>query len=135
MTTEYDVALSFAGEQRTIVQTVAERLRAAGLKVFYDEFETSALWGKNLLEHLDWVYRVAARYTVIFLSADYERKAWTRFEARSALARALDEKREYVLPVRIDDTELPGLHPTVGYVDARITSTDELADLIATKVT
>jgi hypothetical protein len=27
------------------------------------------------------------------------------------------ENREYILPVRLDDTEIPGISPTVGYLD------------------
>ena len=41
----YDIALSFAGEDRAYVQEVATALQAAGVKVFYDEFETADLWG------------------------------------------------------------------------------------------
>ena len=38
-------------------------------------------------------------------------------EARNAQARALEEKgKEYIVPIRIDDTELEGLLRTVGYV-------------------
>lgn len=55
----------------------------------------------------------------MFISEAYERKPWTRFERRSALARAVGEEREYILPARFDDTELEGLPPTVGYLDLR----------------
>jgi len=43
------VALSFAGEDRGYVRSVAEGLKAKGVSVFYDEFEEVALWGENLL--------------------------------------------------------------------------------------
>src|SRR5260370_37219877 len=55
-------------------------------------------------------------------------------EGRSALAKALVEHRTYFLPVKLDDTELPGLRRTVGYVDARSTSPEELADMIMEKL-
>jgi hypothetical protein len=47
----------------------------------------------------------------MFVSEAYASKAWTRHERRSALARALIEEGEYVLPARFDDTELLGLPP------------------------
>jgi hypothetical protein len=57
------------------------------------------------------------RYCVIFVSKDYRDRVWTSHELRSAQARAVQEKgSEYILPIRIDDTELDGLLPTVGYV-------------------
>ena len=42
---EYDVALSFAGENREYVEEVATVLRASGIKVFYDKFETCTALG------------------------------------------------------------------------------------------
>jgi hypothetical protein len=90
--------------------------------------------GKDLYEHLDWIYQKAARYCVLFASADYARKVWTTHERRSAQARALLSAEEYVLPARFDDTEIPGLRSTVGYIDVRSMSATKLADLIAQKL-
>jgi tetratricopeptide (TPR) repeat protein len=114
---EYDVAISFAGEQRKEARDIAEGLKRAGVKVFFDEYEDAELWGKNLYEHLSEVYKDRAQYCIILVSAAYAKKVWTSHERRSAQARALQESQEYILPVRIDDTELPGLLPTVTYLD------------------
>jgi TIR domain len=129
----YDVALSFAGEDRDYVEAVAEALKGR-LRVFYDKFETVELWGKDLNDHVDYVYRHASRYCVIFASADYETKAWTNHERRSAQAKAIEANEEYVLPVRFDDTNIPGVRPTVGYIDANVVTPQELADMIVEKV-
>jgi len=43
---EYDVALSFAGEDRVYVEKVAKYLKEKGIKVFYDDYEKTGLWGK-----------------------------------------------------------------------------------------
>ena len=130
----YDVALSFAGEQRAYVEKVAAALRRRGLRPFYDDYEKASLWGKDLYEHLDWVYQKAARYCVLFASEAYAKKVWTTHERRSAQARALQSSQEYVLPVRFDDTEIPGLRPTVWYVDARSVPPGKLARLISEKL-
>ena len=130
---EYDVALSFAGEQREYVQAVARAI-AGRLRVFYDEYEQTALWGKNLYEHLDHVYRNASRYCVLFISKEYAAKVYPTHERRSAQARALVENTEYILPVRFDATEVPGLPPTVGYIDATKITPEELAALLCEKV-
>ena len=130
----YDVALSFAGEQRTYVQKVAAALRRRGIRPFYDDYEKAVLWGKDLYEHLDWVYQKAARYCVLFASEDYANKVWTTHERRSAQARALQSNQEYVLPVRFDDTEIPGLRSTVVYFDARSLPPGKLAELVSEKL-
>jgi len=120
MTFKYDVALSFAGEQRTEVELVASCLRAANINVFYDDYEKSSLWGKDLYVHLSDVYQNQARYCIIFASKEYQQKNWTNHERQSAQARALNEKgNEYILPVRFDDTDIPGLPRTIGYLDFR----------------
>ena len=130
----YDVALSFAGEQRSYVQKVASALRRVGIRPFYDDYEQASLWGKDLYEHLDWVYHKAARYCVLFASDAYARKVWTTHERRSAQARALKSNEEYILPARFDDTEIPGLRSTIACVDARSVQPAKLAALIAEKL-
>ena len=117
--TKYDVALSFAGEDRQHVKALADLLKAGGYWFFFDENELAQLWGKNLYDYLSSVYKDRARYCVMFLSQHYERKLWTNHERQLAQARAFQENREYILPVRLDDTEIPGIPPTVGYLDLR----------------
>ena len=131
---EYDVCLSFAGEERPYVEMLARALQDRGVRVFYDQDEVEALWGKDLVEHFDYIYRSASRYCVMFISEAYASKAWTRHERRSALARALVEEDEYVLPARFDDTELPGLPPTTGYVDLRQYAPATLAEFVLGKL-
>ena len=131
---EYDVALSFAGENRSYVQSVAEALRESGISVFYDDFEKIELWGKDLSEFLDQIYRLKSKYCVIFISKHFVEKAWTTHERRSAVARAIEEKGEYILPARFDDTEVPGLQPTVGFIDLRNLNPPEFAELILKKI-
>jgi hypothetical protein len=130
----YDVALSFAGDDRGLVHPIAVRLREAGVRVFYDEFQQSEIWGNDLVVFFDEVFRKTARYAVVFISRRYIEKKWPTHEGRSALARRLDADVPYLLPVRLDDSELPGLQPTVGYIDSRITGQEQLVELILAKV-
>lgn len=131
---KYDVALSFAGEQRSYVEKVARLLKDAGVNVFFDDYEKVVLWGKNLYDHLDDVYSRASKYCVLFVSEAYARKVWTDHERQSAQERAIKERNEYILPVRFDDTKVPGVRDTIGYIDANNTSPLELARLIVTKL-
>ncbi len=131
---EYDVALSFAGEQREYVREVAKALRDYyNLEVFFDEFEESKLWGKNLYDYLYDIYSKKAKYVIIFVSKAYAKKAWTNHEREAAQERALKEKREYILPVKFDDTDIPGLPQTVAYLDARKLSPLDIARRFAEK--
>ena len=131
---QYDVALSFAGEQRQYVDDVARELSSRGVRPFYDDYEKGALWGKDLYEHLTEVYQHLCKYCVIFVSKEYAGKVWPSRERQSAQARALEEKGEYILPARFDDTPIPGLLDTVSYINLRETSPSQLSELIAGKL-
>ncbi|MEM7022426.1 MAG: TIR domain-containing protein [Pseudomonadota bacterium] len=130
----YDVVLSFAGEDRVHAKGLADALTGRGVSVFYDEYEKAALWGKNLYTHLSDTYHQRARYCVMFLSQHYAAKVWTNHEREAAQARAFTENAEYILPVRLDDTEIPGILPTVGYVSCPPETADSLADLVVAKL-
>jgi hypothetical protein len=131
---KYDIALSFAGEDRVYVEQVAMALAAAGVKVFYDRLEEHNLWGKNLYDYLSDVYKNQASFTIMFVSEHYSKKLWTNHERQAAQARAFADNREYVLPARFDDTEIPGLLPTIGHIDLRHRSPIDLVEIIKKKL-
>ncbi len=132
---KYDVCLSFAGEDREYVRQVAGELQRSGVTCFYDEYNQVELWGKNLQEHLTSIYRDQSLFAVLFISEHYLNKPWAVLERRAALETAMNEfNREYVLPARFDDTNLPGLPNTVGHVDLRGLEPIGLAELIIKKL-
>ena len=104
----WEVALSFAAAQRPYVEQVAAVLKARGVSCFYDADEQIDLWGRYLAEELPAIYAEQSSAVVVFVSGDYAARDWTRLERRSALNRAVQERREYVLPARFDDTPLQG---------------------------
>jgi TIR domain-containing protein len=130
----FDVAISFAGSERELAEKLAEKLRAAGIIVFYDNFYPEQLWGKNLTAFLDVIYRKSAKFCVIFVSKEYKDRQWTNHELRSAQAKALELKgQEYILPVKVDDTELEGLPPNIGYVSISL-GIEKIADMVIKKL-
>jgi hypothetical protein len=128
------VALSFAGEERDYVDAVARELKRLGVTYFLDSENEVDLWGKDLIEYLQSVFFTESRYVLVFISAHYAAKPWARHELRSALARALQERKAYVLPARFDDTQLEGLLPTVAYIDLATRSPEQIAALVAEKI-
>jgi hypothetical protein len=125
---KYDVALSYAGEQRSYVERVAACLAEQGVSYYYDRDDPTLLWGRNLAEELPRIYEHDAASVVIFVSADYAAKDWTRLERRAALSRAVRERNAYVLPARFDDSVLPGLVGDVAYADVSKMEPEEFAD-------
>ena len=131
---KYDVTLSFAGENRTYAEALAEFLRNDGYTVFYDKYELSRLWGANLYDEFSAVYKDKARYCVMFVSEHYAQKLWTNHERQTAQARALQESEAYILPILLDDTEIPGILPTLGHLDLRSMSIEHVYSILLEKL-
>lgn len=128
----YQIALSFAGEQRRFVAAVAERL-AAGLgreQVFYDRFHEAELARPNLDLYLQEIYHRRSRLVVVFLGADYERKEWCGLEWRAVRDLIKSKKSEQIMLVRVDEGAVPGVFGIDGWVDARERDPGQVAKLI-----
>lgn len=129
----FDVAFSYASEQQDYVQKLAKLLKNKGLSVFFDQFYTTALWGKNLYDQLDEIYRKCAKLSVLFISEEYATKRWSDHERRSAQARAFEKNQDTVVIVRFDDTEIPGVMPTHSCLRTADLSMHELVEIIQEK--
>ena len=130
----WDVALSFAGAQRDYVGQVAAALKARGVRCFYDADELVRLWGTYLAEELPRIYARESAAVVVFVSAEYAGRDWTRLERRAAFSRAVIEAGVYVLPARFDGSELPELLPDVVAVDLRRYTPGQFANLVVAKL-
>ena len=131
---EFQIALSFAGEDRKYVDEVASLLKSSGISVFYDLFEEANLWGKNLYDYLIEIYQNKALYTIMFISKNYASKLWTNHERQAMQSRAFQESHEYILPARFDDTKIDGILPTVGYIDLKDKTSEEFVEIIKKKL-
>lgn len=80
------------------------------------------------------IYQNQARYTIMFISSFYKEKLWTNHERQAMQSRAFQESQEYILPVRFDDTEISGVLPTVGYIDLRVKTPEQLVEIIERKL-
>ena len=131
---QYEIALSFAGEEREYVEKVARALQSRGIDVFYDKFEQVLLWGADLVELLPDVYENRANLAVMFISEHYVKKSWPTHERRSILSRAVRERSNYVFPVRFDEMPVPGLPTSIHYELVEKHGPEDLAAMIAEKI-
>jgi hypothetical protein len=130
----WDVAVSFAGEQRKLVEQLRDALNGRGYTVFYDFDQQHQLWGQNLRVKLADVYANEAEYMLIVLSKEYPEKDWPSFELDVGRAAKKKRTQEYLLPLVADDVPIVGLSKDVGYLDLRTTSIDDIADTLAKKI-
>lgn len=137
--TTYDVALSFAGEDRAFAQALFDELEERGLTVFYDHTEQARILGEDLERFFAPIYAADADYVVVILGPSYGERRWTRFES-DAFSNRFDEGQ--VIPVwstAVPQTIWDRSRQRGGVTfdprgDAR-TQAGSIAELIAMKVT
>lgn len=136
---EYDVALSFAGEDRALASAMRDELEDAGCTVFYDEAEQSRMLAADLEDFLGPIYTSHARFVVAVLGSKYGVKRWTQFEASQFRERI---KRGEVIPIWSADVPASAFDParSVGYLSydpAKDPKTEarRMATIIVEKVT
>jgi hypothetical protein len=131
---EFDVALSFAEEDRETAHCIAAQLRDDGVKVFYDEFFQCNSWDKILYEYISEIHINRAKYRVMLISENFIKNKWTDHERKRALATIFVQGGDCILPVQLDDTVLPGLSETIKYIDLRNKDISHLVDLISERI-
>lgn len=134
----YDIAVSFAGAQRALVEPVVRACQALGLRVFYDRDNTVEFWGRNFITGMRAIYGgTKARYVVPFLSKEYLASAYPMDEFNTALRRAIEISADsYLLPVIVGSVEVPAelLSPAIGYLRLEDYPVDQLARTIADRI-
>jgi hypothetical protein len=135
-THHFEVALSFPGEVRPLVEEVARNLEQliGPNAYFYDNNYVSQLARPSLDTFLQGIYRNQANLIVVFLSADYQRKNWCGIEFRAIRDIIAERKNDRIMFIRTDDGVVDGVFATDGYVDARQHSAAALAEFIRQRV-
>jgi hypothetical protein len=129
---DFRVALSFAGEQRSLVSAVAERLAAAfgREQVFYDRYYEAELARPDLDIYLEEIYRNRSELVVVFIGADYNRKEWPGLEWRAVRDLIKSRASDQIMLIRVGDGDPVGLFGVDGWLDARGLTSDMVADQI-----
>lgn len=130
----YDVALSFAGNIRPVVEELVRSFQNRGLSVFYDFDQQALLWGQDLRVRLSEVYANEALFMLVFLSHAYPERDWTDFELAIGKEAATKRTEEYLLPILVDDVKIVGIKETISRINLRDRTPDQVADLLAEKV-
>lgn len=128
----FRIALSFPGEHRNFVRKVAERL-GAGFgrnRVLYDDWYEAEFARVDLDTYLQKLYHDESELIAVFLCSDYEQKEWCGLEWRAIRDLIKQRRADDVMPLRFDNTQIPGLFSTDGYVWIGARSSEEIAELI-----
>jgi hypothetical protein len=102
----FDVAISFAGENRELAREVAERLSELDVAVFFVENFEAAYLGKRLGDEFEQVFSTGSRFVLCLLDKYHREKVWPSFERDIFLPRL---KAQEVIPLYLDSTVFPGI--------------------------
>jgi hypothetical protein len=104
--TEYDFALSFAGENRELAREIAQQLSLLDAHVFFDEHFEANFLGGAWSTQFERIFGRDSRLVVCLLDKHYRDKIWPTFERECFLPRVPDGD---VLPIFLDDTTFVGI--------------------------
>ena len=111
----YHIAFSYASEQKEIVDNFAEKFQKLGLDVFIDTEHPELFVFKHVPDILKSIYDDEEVVMLIFLSEDYVKKDFTKYESYIAFDRLLKEKRLAI--IKLDSSTLSWLPPSFFYYD------------------
>ena len=127
---EYDVFISYASEDKeTVVGPLAHALRAAGLRVWYDEFELRI--GDSLRRNID-AGLARSRFGVVVLSQAFFKKNWANYELDGLVTRAVTGE-QILLPIwhNVSKQEVMHYSPSLADKLARNTATHTVEEIAA----
>lgn len=120
--------LSQYSKQRDYVSAVNEALKTRAVDTFYDKDHAVELWGKNHTEELPRIYAQDTHLVLMFISEHYVGARWPRHERRAILTEMTQREGAYLLPVRFDDSPVPGLDEAWHYLEASKFTPAQLAE-------
>jgi len=132
----FDVALSFAGENREYVKDVADHLsNMIGIhSYFYDSNYVAQLARPSLDNLLQDIYRNRSKLVVVFLCGDYEKKEWCGIEFRAIKEIIMEKQHEKIMFIKIGDGEVQGVFKIDGYIDGMNFTPNEVAEFIKERI-
>lgn len=114
---KYDVFLSHSSKDKEIVRAVAERLRADGVRVWFEDWEirprtAKALRAKKIEEGLE-----HSRALVLCMSVNAFDSDWAMLESQAFRFRdPVNEERRFI-PLRLDKTPIEGALTQISYIN------------------
>jgi hypothetical protein len=99
-------------------------------RVLYDAYWEAELARPDLDTYLQDLYHDESDLVAVFLCHDYRRKDWCGLEWRAVRDLTKRRQAEAIMPLRFDQTEIPGLFSIDGYVEIRDRTPEAIARLI-----
>lgn len=103
---QFDIAISFAGENRDLAELISSQLSELDISVFYDRNYEDNYLGSPWSGHFKDIFLEKSRLVVALLDKHHKSKVWPTFERDCFIERVGSGE---VIPIRLDDTKFPGI--------------------------
>lgn len=118
---EFDIAISFAGENRPLAEKISEMLRSLDVTVFYDQDYEAKYLGKDWTKEFARIFGEASRYVVCLLDKHHAEKQWPTFERDHFIPRV---PTETVIPIFLDETRFLGIPRNIVGIPFKVAPDD-----------
>lgn len=125
----FDVAISFAGEDRHIARDIAAAMRNRSIHVLFDEFYEEHFARPNLHEFLRALYE-QSRVCVVIVSQLYLQSPWSQAEIHLLVSRAKSDNDYTLVPVQVSGVDLPLTLKAMSSIDYTQSSADFVAEIV-----
>jgi hypothetical protein len=123
--------LAHSSDDKGLVRRLATDISLRGVPVWFDEWEIKV--GDSLIDRIS-AGILEAGWLGVVLSTASVQSAWVRRELNAGLMRELELKSVFVLPIRIDNAEIPLLLKEKRYADFRLNYDLGLEELLRTTI-
>lgn len=121
------VFISYSSKDRDFALKLATDLKSRGLNVWFDQWELKV--GDSLIVRIGTAIK-AQDYLITILSSASVKSEWVIKELSTGVIRELEERRVVVLPVVIEDCDIPTLLTDKVYADFRRNYSSGLSKLL-----
>ena len=125
--TPRNVFLCHASADKPFVRRVFADLSDSGFSPWLDEFEIKV--GDSIVEKINDAMQDVGSI-ILFVSKESMRSDWVRREWSSTLARKLKNKNVRILPVLVEDCDMPSIIADIKYADFRRSYQSGLEELV-----
>lgn len=124
--------LSYSNEDKQVALHLANKLKNAGLNVWFDAWGLKV--GDTIVERIDEAVS-ASDVLLVLMSKTSVNSHWVQLELEAFLGRQLNDRAVTIIPILLEDCNIPPLLANKKYLDLRTdfeTATDQLISQLKT---
>lgn len=102
----FDVAISFAGENRKLAEEITSYLRILDYEVFYDELYEANYIGSSWTKEFERIFTTDSKYVICLLDEFHKTKIWPTFERECFVEKV---PLNQLIPIFLDESTFVGI--------------------------